>query len=281
MKTSVFRLSCLLLAAVLPLTVAAQNSIRKAFDAIIKCPQARIVESHTLDRDPATDTKYGQSEVYRFVLPADKSNLVRNVMSAFDKDTQKAYSIYRGNAARTDSDILLAVGDDSGKGIKVNDPGCEYIYALFLAPKSEDPNGIYRYAYAMNCKEEDGMYKGKLIVTYATTLKYRQAKVEANNYKVIRSFSDNASVIINQDGATTWFDKLMTYFQGMRNANDNTRIALATKAFKLIKNMSDHRDVTNQDKNAAREILKAMISGPEYSEPILKVLLQRCLAEIK
>ncbi len=85
MKTSLLRLLGLML-AVIPITAAAQNNIKSAFDAIIKCPDAKIIESHTLAKDPSTGSKTGQSDIYRFVLPADKAYLIEQVVSAFDKD---------------------------------------------------------------------------------------------------------------------------------------------------------------------------------------------------
>lgn len=281
MKTSIIRLLSLAL-AVFSLTANAQNNIRSAFDAIIKCPEAQITESHTLEKDPATGTKTGQSDVYRFVLPANKLNLLENVVSAFDKDAEKSYSINRGRSVNTESDIVLTVGNGSTDGVYITSPGCEYIYSLYLAPLTEDPKGIYRYAYGMNFKEAEGMLVGKLVITYATTLNYRQQSERQRQFDVLRNFSNGAYVITGEDSTQQeWFDKLMSYFQSMPQANDQTRISLATKAFKVIRDTSKYPEVTEDDKDAIRDILQVMISEKKYSEAVLHKLLYKCLVGIK
>ena len=285
MKTSIIRLISLML-AVISMTAYAQTNIKLAFDAIINCPEAQITESHTLDKDPSTGVKTGQSDVYRFVLPDSKGNLIKNVISAFDKDSEMAYSINKGRSVDTERDIILTVGNTGNDGIYMNSPDCEYIYSLFLAPLSEDPNGIYRYAYGMNYKEDGDNLVGKLVITYATTLKYRQQAEEQRQFEMLQSLSNNAyknARVLNDNTSTqeSWFDMLMSYFQGMTSANTQTRIALASKAFKVIRDTSKYPEVTNADKVAVREILKGMISDKKYSESVLNKLLTQCLAEIK
>lgn len=277
MNTKVNRLLALILVA-MPMMAAAQNNIKAAFDAIIKCPQAQITESHSLERDPATGMKIGQSDVYRFVLPADKANLVRKVEAAFEKDTETAYSFNSGRKASGDSDLSLAVGNDDGNGVKLTNADCDYTYSLFLAPQAEDPDGIHRYAYAISYKNEDGKIEGKLVVTYATTLKYRLQAARENQNRVIRGFSNGAYVIPSKQ---SWFDTLMSYFQSMTKADSQTRIALASKAYKVIRDTSNYTDVTESDKKAVSEILKGMISDKKYSETVLNNLLNQCLAGIK
>ena len=143
-------------------TAVAQTNLNAAFDAIIKCRDARIDERHSLEKDPSTNVKTGQSDVYQFELPASKMNLVKNVIAAFGKDSEKAYSINSGTSRPSDPQIALAVGDDNNSGERITEPGYEYAYATFLAPKSEDPSGIYRYAYGVNYKEEGGKVRGTL-----------------------------------------------------------------------------------------------------------------------
>lgn len=281
MKTSIIRLLSLML-SVIPMTAAAQNNIKSAFDAIIKCPEAKITESHTFEKDPSSGTKTGQSDVYRFVLLTDKANLLDNVVKAFDKDAEKAYSLSRGKSVNTESDIVLVVGNGDSDGVYITGPDCEYIYSLFLAPLEEDPNGIYRYAYGMNCKEEGGRITGKLVITYATTLKHRQEAAQQQRYDMLRNLSDRSFVISgNKSTQESWFDKLMSYFQSMTSANSQTRIALASKAYKVIRDTSEYPEVTDADKDAVREILKGMISDKKYSETVLNKLLTQCLSGIK
>lgn len=281
MKTSIIRLISLMF-AVIPMMADAQTNIKSAFDAIIKCPEAQITESHTLDKDPTTGVKTGQSDVYNFVLPISKENLIEKVYSAFDKDAGMAYSINEGNRNKSGKNISLAVGDGKASGVQINGIDCEYVYSLFLAPLSEDPNGIYRYAYGMNYREKGGKLVGKLVITYATTLKYRQQAERQRQDDVLRSFSnDYYAISDNNSSQESWFDMIMTYFQGMTSANTQTRIALATKAFKTIRDTSKYPEVMDADKEAVREILKGMISDKKYSEPVLNKLLNQCLIEIK
>lgn len=278
MKTSFIRLLSLLLAAI-PMTAAAQNNIKSAFNEIIKCPEAQITETHSLEKDPITGVKTGQSDVYRFVLPANKENLIKKVFSAFDKDTDMAYSINRGKNEKNDRKINLAIGNGDGDGVHINNQGYDYIYSLFLAPTSEDSDGIYRYAYGINYKKDGGKLIGKLVITYATTLNYRQQMAQKKQYNVLRNLSNGAYVITGSQ--KSWFETLMSYFQSMTSANSQTRIALATKAYNVIRDTSKYPDVTETDKDAIREILKGMISDKKYSETVLNKLLSQCLVSIK
>lgn len=282
MKTSLLRLLSLAL-AVIPMVAAAQTNIRSAFNDIINCPEAQITQSHTLEKDTATGRKKGQSDVYRFVLPADKLDLIKKAIAAFDKDADMAYSINRGKAVNTERDIVLSIGNAYDDGVYLNDADCEYIYSLFLAPLSEDPDGNYRYAYGMNCKEVGGKLVGKLAITYATTLKYRQQAERQRQYDVLRTFSGSSIGISSPASSSqqSWFDTLMSYFQGMTTAPSQTRIALASKAYKVIQDTSKYPEVTQADKDTVREILKGMIADKKYSETVLNKLLNRCLIEIK
>ncbi len=281
MKTSTIRLISLLF-AVMPMMAAAQTNIKSAFDAIIKSREAQITENHTLNKNPATNVKTGQSDVYRFALPTDKFNLIKNVISAFDKDADMAYSLNRGKAISTDREIQLVVGDANTDGVTINEPGCEYVYAFYLASPSEDPEGNHRYAYGMSFKEEDGKLVGKLIVTYATTLKYRQDAEKQRQYDLIRKFSKGAYTIPSMNPSqNSWLDILMSYFRSMTSAGSQTRIALATKAYKVIRDTSKYPEVTDADKDAVREILKGMISEKKYSETVLNKLLNQCLVTLK
>lgn len=276
MKTSLLRLLSLLI-VLAPFTLGAQNNIKSAFDAIINNSAATVTERHTLEKDPDTNVKTGQCDIYSFELPSSKAKLIKNVVDAFEKDSQKAYTLNRGTGMNSESRIELAIGDATGRGVYVNEPGFNYVYSLFLAPKSEDPEGKYRYAYAFNYVESKGKYYGSIAITYATTLKYRQQL----------AFNQQAEAYQNMSGALvmtaqqSWFDKLMSYFQSMSSANSQTRISLATRAFNVIKDTSKYNDVTQADKNAIREILKAMIAEKKYSETILNRLLNQCLANIK
>lgn len=280
MKKSAFRLIALL-SLIVPMFAAAQNNIVSAFDAIIKCRDAQIVETHSLSKDPRTHAKTGQSDVYRFVLPADKIKLVKNVVSAIEADSEQAYSLNRGQTVQSDDEIFLAVGDGRSESVQVNDAEGEYIYAAFLAPVTEDPQGNYRYAYAMSYREDGDCITGKLIVTYAMTLQYRQQLEKQRQHELFFGNSAGLSSTVSVSTPTqSWFDSMMTYFQSMPSANSQTRIALATKAYKKIQDMADY-DVTESEKDTVREILKGLLTDKEYSETVLNNLLNMCLVGIK
>lgn len=285
MKTLFIRLLCLTLAW-LPLNALAQANIMRAFDAIIKCPDARISELHTLNRDPATNAKLGQSDVYNFTLPANKKDLIKNVLQAFEKDRDRAYSLSSGTTTSSDVQITLAVGDDSGGGVRITERGNDYIYALFLAPKSEDPSGKYRYAYALRYREQDGKITGRLVVTYATTLMYRQQQAQQKQTDLMKGLSGEIITIaptIEEEGQS-WFETEMGYLQGiMSSRRDQTRIALAVKAYRQIQLLyePDAPKVSVADKETVREVLKTMVSDRTYSDKVLNKLLNQCIATLK
>lgn len=278
MKTSIIRLLSLILISI-PITVRAQTNIKSAFDTILKCPDVQITERNSIEKDPSTGRKTGGCETYRFELPPSKEALIKKVYSAFDKDAEKSYSFERGKILTPDNGPGLAVGDGRNT-IPLNDQDAEYVYALFLAPKTEDPDGIYRYAYAMIYKEEQGKIIGMLITTYATTLKYRQQLEQKRQSEVLRQWS-KGTYDNDDDSEKSWFGAVMTYIQSMATANTQTRIALASKAYQVIRDMSKYSDVTETDKETVRQILKGMIADKKYSDTILISLLNQCLVCIK
>lgn len=280
MKTSATWLLCLILSA-MPMLASAQSNIQSAFNALIKSSDAQITESHVFEKDPDTGKKTSQCDVYNFVLPADQFKLIKNIVNAIEKDSQHAFGLYSGRITPADQDITLAVGNGNGKNdVSLTDLGGDYSYAVFLAPKSEDPEGIYRYAYGISYKQskKNDNITGKLVVTYAMTLKYRQqvaVELQQNQWKMYNKMNKELQ---EED---TWFDTLMSYLQNMSEATSKTRIALATKAFKVIRDTSKYPEVTTADKDAIREILKVMVSDAKYSESVLNKLLNQCLVELK
>ncbi len=280
MKTTIFRLICLT-GFLAPMAANSQTNIKSAFDAIIKSPKSEITEKHSLEKNRDTNQKSGQDDIYYFVLPGDKMNLVKNVMAAFDKDKDKAFYVKSGNNGESTSNVVL---NSSGfNSITVDDPGCEYIYELFSPSKSEDPRGIYRYAYGFNYKEEDGVIKGKMIVNYSTTSDYRKKKEddelwERNLQQTI--YMKKAQKVSDQDFQQSWFEKVMACINGLKDANSKTRIALATKAYKLVGNMNDF-EVTEQDKTTIKNMFNITLQDPAYQDPVLLELLRQCVKGLK
>ncbi|MDE6668535.1 MAG: hypothetical protein K2K26_02490 [Muribaculaceae bacterium] len=282
MKTTVHWLINILF-VIIPMMATAQTNIQAAFDAIIKCPEAQIVESHNLDKDPITNTKSGQCDIYSFVLPVSKFNLIKNVISAFDADSHLAYSFNSGKTTPTEPKMLVAVGDGQ-TSVRINRPDCEYIDALFLAPQSEDPEGKFRYVYAMNYKKEGNTFEGQLIITYALTLSYRQkTEQERQQLDQLKQLRVLHSLSQSSDGfSQSWFDTMISCLQGMESVGARTQVALATKAYNLVKDIKEFPEVTKQDKVAITEIIKEMLSNKEYnSNTILVKILNQCLIGLK
>lgn len=182
----------------LPLALQAQENIKKAFDALINDNSADISATHKLNRDPETGKKEGQLDVYEFTIPITQKQLVKNVERAFEKDQEKAYSVNSGNPGKTGYAYeSIAVGG-SPSYMLGDIKGSRYIYALFLDPM--DKEKIYRYAYAMEWKEGQSEIQGKLVVTYATTLKYRNQQDRRRDLKDIKIPSGVKSIYINGKG---------------------------------------------------------------------------------
>ena len=280
MKTTVFRLICFM-GLFIPVAANSQTNIKSAFEAIINCPAAEITEKHSLDKDRKTNLKSGQDDIYYFVLPGDKMNLVKNVMAAFDKDKDKAFHVKSGKNSGTKSNIRL---NSSGfNEITVDSPGSKYIYELFSPSKSEDPDGIYRYAYGFNYKEENGVINGKMIINYTTTSDYRKKKEEAENWERNLQqtiYIKKAEKVTDQDFQQSWFEKVMACINGLKDANSKTRIALATKAYKLVGNINDF-EVTEQDKTTIKNMFNITLQDSAYKDPALIELLRQCEKGLK
>lgn len=268
MKKTVFRLFSLML-AISPMIATAQSNIKSAFDAIIKCPQAQITENHSMERNPENNVKIGQSDIYKFILPANKMSLIKNAINAFEKDSKYAYSLQSGHTKKRDRGIVCAVGNGESSGVTISDPDCDYYYELFLAPKSEDPDGIYRYAYAINYKETDGKIEGKIVITYATTLKYRQS-----------SKKNNSVVNINQNNYDSELENLM-YYIGMINGESDFDVIYATKIYKIASKLEKTQKLTERDKKLARDIIKSKLNKSKDLDSTVITLLQQSEEALK
>lgn len=265
MKTRFIGILCLLAIAV-PLQSSSQNNIIKAFDKILKSSDVVYTEKHSMEKDTKTGQKESQYDIYDFTLPAN-SSLIDNALKAFKSDEAMAYSTSSGTAGKNDSEIRLAIGNGE-TGTRVNTPGRKYIYSCFLAPDSENKDGNYRYAYGMNWETKDGVITGKLIVTYATTLKYRQEQSERSQFKIFTNTTTYSGSTIENP---SWFSKFMGYVQAMDNTSPGAQQALATKIYEHTK--STPTSVTREDKIIAGEILKSMISKPQFRNATATVQL--------
>ncbi len=268
MKSLKIKLLALAIAAV-TFTATAQKNVRQAFDAIINCPEAKVTESHSLEKDPNTFVKTGQCDIYCFELPASKIGLINNALKAFAKDSEKAYAYNRGTSIRNSSGITVAVGNDRNSGVKVTRPGHEYVYSLFLAPKQEDAEGIYRYAYCMNYKESGSKITGKLAVTYATTLKYRQ------------EHSSRRLRIHTSPAPEKWVESVMGQTTRLYRVNKkDLKLPVARKIYSVVSSVN--RDsVSTGDINTAREIIITARDDPGNSDRMVQTILNQCLEILK
>ena len=280
MRTRIFKLICLI-GILIPLNGVAQTNVQKAFKELLKCSDIEYSETHTLDKDADTGIKESQSDIYSFTLPASRFKLIENIQKAFKEDESKAYSLSGGKADKNSQQIQLAVGNGQGAGVYINPPGYDYYYACYLAPKSEDNSGIYRYAYAINWKKNKDKIEGNLVVTYATTLKYRQNNSYSLQQQVQGLRPLEGHVIGNT--ASTWFNTMVAYIQALSSEGmvSNGQQVLAAKIFKHAQLSSTLKELKNEDKDAVRELLKTMLSDSKRYDPLTIQLLNSALVNIK
>ena len=260
----------------LPMSMQAQENIKRTFDALINSSQATVSTTHKLNKDPETGKKEGQLDVYEFTLPQSSVSLIKDIERAFDKDKDHAYSLNTATAGKKEYNYeSLAIGG-SKTGYQLGDiRGSSYIYALFLDP--EDESKTHRYAYAMEWREGSKEIEGKLVITYATTQKYREGRrmsrtitVNGNNIKLKgsgisfgedipleSSFSiGNDSVFVNHNVTSeSWlssFNSFRNLF--LKNPNSTAASYYVTQIYKMCKQAACLEDV---EKNiVCTEILK-------------------------
>ena len=259
MKSKSLILTAMLTA--LPSVLLAQQNIQKAFDALLNENIVEIKTQHTLERDPETGKKKAQMDIYDFeVANPTGISRIKDIQRAFDKDKETAYELRSGDHAGNNYPTL-AVGDGRSQAVAVGRiKGSNYIYALFL--DKDDPEKIYRYAYALEWVEKDKKTQVRLAVTYATTLQYRNSKrqtrtfivngekvrVDGNSFS--NSFSlgngfpfDNSSVFdsdsisFNRERSSEgWLSEFNTYKRlYQRNPDGSAANYYATYIYKLCK----------------------------------------------
>lgn len=170
---------------VIPTVAMAQANIKKAFDKFLKSSSVEYTSKHSLDKDPETNKKEGQMDIYEYTIPTKHKNLIKELEKAFEEDKDKAYTIESGTKRNKGSwDVSLAVGNGKGTSVGLGSrKGERYMYSCFIDP--EDKARIYRYAYGMSWLEDGNEITGRLVVTYATTLKYRQNSASTGYMSII------------------------------------------------------------------------------------------------
>lgn len=207
MKSRNIILAALLTA--MPSAMTAQENIQKAFEALLNDKIVETKTQHSLERDPETGQKSAQADVYDFVVTnASALSRIKDIEKAFDKDKNAAYQIRSGNGNAGRNNVSLAVGNNRSQSVSIGSmKGSNYIYACFLDP--DDAEKKYRYAYAMEWLDKGQKTQVRLVITYATTQKYREKNstrrriiingqeinVDGGNFS---GFSlDNSSVFVN------------------------------------------------------------------------------------
>lgn len=207
MKSRNIILAALLTA--MPAAMTAQENIQKAFEALLNDKIVETKTQHSLERDPETGQKSAQADVYDFVVTnASALSRIKDIEKAFEKDKNAAYQIRSGNGNAGRNNVSLAVGNNRSQSVSIGSmKGSNYIYACFLDP--DDAEKKYRYAYAMEWLDKGQKTQVRLVITYATTQKYREKNstrrriiingqeinVDGGNFS---GFSlDNSSVFVN------------------------------------------------------------------------------------
>lgn len=227
MKTNNIILAALLTA--MPAEMTAQENIQKAFEALLNDKIVETKTQHSLERDPETGQKSAQADVYDFVVTnASALSRIKDIEKAFDKDKNAAYQIRSGNGNAGRNNVSLAVGNNGSQSVAIGSmKGSNYIYACFLDP--DDAEKKYRYAYAMEWLDKGQKTQVRLVITYATTQKYREKnstrrRIIINGQEINvdgGNFSgfpfDNSSVFVNdtvyslQPNSGGWLNQFNLY----------------------------------------------------------------------
>ena len=241
----------------LPSAVLAQQHIQQAFDALRNSNIKEISSRHSVEKDPDLGTMEGLEDTYDFELTDNRDKrLIDNIRKAFELDEAHAYSVSTGSNGNSEDFVSLAVGDSNKGGVAIGlIKDSKWIYACFLDPN--DTLRQHRYAYALEWAENGNKIRGRIVKTYATTLKFRQEKkqsrtitVNGNNFAFGSFFSD-----ADTKPSETWLSEFNTYKNlFLKNPDGNAANSYATQIYRLCKDTKSLEDV---EKNiVATEIVK-------------------------
>jgi hypothetical protein len=241
----------------LPSAVLAQQHIQQAFDALRNSNIKEISSRHSVEKDPDLGTMEGLEDTYDFELTDNRDKrLIDNIRKAFELDEAHAYSVSTGSNGNSEDFVSLAVGDSNKGGVAIGlIKDSKWIYACFLDPN--DTLRQHRYAYALEWAENGNKIRGRIVKTYATTLKFRQSKkqsrtitVNGNNFAFGSFFSD-----ADTKPSETWLSEFNTYKNlFLKNPDGTAANSYATQIYRLCKDAKSLEDV---EKNiVAMEIVK-------------------------
>lgn len=282
----------LMVAAVLMLTATtalAQQHIQEAFDALRQNKAQREVWSeNSIEKDPATGKLEGLNDTYDFVImePGQKGKkLINNILKAFEQDEPAAYSVSRGGHNTPEKYVSLAVGNDKTGGVPIGQiEGSTHVYACFL--DLNDSLRHHRYAYALEWVEKDNYIKGRIVKTYATTLKFRQQKTSRNSRRIILngtsySFDDWGSNTLSSSLGTftssseSWLTQFNTYKNlFLNNPTGASGNSYATQIYQLCKDVKALDDV---EKNMVATQIKKLRSKAkdEFIQQLFDMSIER------
>lgn len=270
-----FLFSLLFLALIAPASAIAQTNVKKAFDKLIESKHAEISETHQRENDPQTGEMESMADIYNFTIPADKKDLIKDIEKAFKQDSEKAYGYYSGIKARK-GEVSVASGPNSNVEI-VNHHGADYTYALFIDMKKPDHN--YRYAYGLSYYRDGRNICGRLVVTYATTLKYRQ-NTNSNSYNNSVTIRTNHS----QKRKDKWFDRFMDTVSKLELLDETgSNPGVLIPILKDLYNLSENCDttVTAKEREMAVSILSDKLNHKSYKSTTAQKLLKASIDNIK
>lgn len=265
MRHFLFSLLCLVLIA--PTSAVAQTNVKKAFDKLIESKSADCSETSKSERDPSTGELEAMSDVIDFTIPEKDFDLIRNIESAFKQDSPKSYGFYSGLKGRRGADnMAVSTGGDSSVDIILYN-GSNYTYALFLDPKKSDK---FRYAYCLSYIKAGKEYKGRLVISYSTTLKYRQS--QKNTRRTGRGTATHAG--------KKWIDNFLEQIAVLESYNGNeSGITYAlTQIYSMCSDLP--ADLPLRDKKLAFNILSEKRSHCNYNTTNT-ALLTGCLDCLK
>lgn len=273
---------CLLMTA-LPSMTWAQANVKAAFDKFLKSTKVEYTSKHSLDKDPETNKKEGQMDIYEYTINIKNKSMIKDLQTAFEEDKNDAYTIESGtNSDKGSWEVSLAVGDGTKTSVGLGkNKGEKYLYACFIDP--EDKTHAHRYAYGMSWLEQGNYITGRLVVTYATTLKYRQNKaskfhvITTKGHKVTTSGNTIITTIDNSDenknDTIEWITNFQNYARVMdKNLknNKNGSSLIVNEIYKMCKNAPK---LPNAEKSLVISEIKRLqqMLGDDFQKQLLSI----------
>lgn len=254
----------------MPMLAMAQANIQKAFETFTASKDVEVAAQHSMTKDPDTGKKEGQLDIYTYTLPKQRKALLKGLEAAFQKDMDKAYSCQSGTNSdgKADESLSLAIGDDRSDYVMfAQEKGMNYLCLLFYDP--EEAKGKYRYAYVMEWMENDEVVTGRLIVTYATSQKYRTEQRQKRN-QILVGIND-----VKDSGS--WLGEFGIYLKKLQdNPNSSSGSIYVNQVYNLCKRA---QALSDSEKNlVATELTKIQ---EKITDDFTKGLLTSAIENLK